>query len=79
MFFKKYTRKIILYNYKKRYIYKNVNNIVVNEFRYKKILDLIDLFEVAIRLKILFYNIVLLFRLLIDLKIKNDEKIFDNL
>ena len=78
MFFKKYTRKIVLYNYKKRHICKNVNSIVVNEFRYKKIFDLIKLFEIAIRLKILFYNIVLFFRLLIDLKIKNDKKIFDD-
>ena len=79
MFFKKYARKIALHNYKKRYICKNVNNIVVNELRYKKIFNLIKLFEVAIRLKILFYNIVLFFRLFIDLKIKNDKKISDDL
>ena len=79
MFFKKHARRIILHNYKKRHVYKNVNNIVISELRYKKILDLIKLFEVAIRSKILFYNIVLPFRLLIDLKIKNDKKFFDDL
>ena len=79
MFFKKHARKIILYNYKKRHICKNVNSIVVSEFRYKKIFDLIELFEIAVRSKILFYNIVLPFRLFIDLKIKNNEKTFNNL
>ena len=79
MFLKRYTRKIILHNYEKRHICKGVNSIVVNEFRYKKILNLIELFEVAIRLKILFYDIVLSFRLFIDLRIKNNEKTFDNL
>ena len=79
MFFKKHARKITLHNYKKRHICKNVNNIIVNEFRYKEIFDLIELFEVAIRLKILFYNIVLFFRLLIDLKIKNNKIFFNNL
>ena len=79
MFFKKYTRKIVLYNYKKRYICKNVDSIVINELRYKKNFNLIELLEVAIRSKILFYNIVLFFRLFIDLKIKNNKKTFDNL
>ena len=79
MFFKKHARKIVLHNYKKRHVCKNVDNIVVNEFRYKKIFDLIELFEIAVRSKILFYNIVLFFRLFIDLKIKNDKKNFDNL
>ena len=79
MFFKKHARRIALHNYKKRHVCKDVDSIVVNEFRYKKILDSIELFEVAIRSKILFYNIVLFFRLLIDLRMKNDEKIFDNL
>ena len=79
MFFKKYTRKIVLHNYEKQHVYKNVNSIVVNELCYKKIFDLIKLFEVAIRSKILFYNIVLLFRLFIDLKIKNNKKTFENL
>ena len=78
MFFKKHTRKIALHNYEKQHVCKNVNNIVVSEFRYKKIFDLIELFEIAIRSKILLYNIVLLFRLFIDLKIKNDKKIFNN-
>ena len=78
MFFERYTRKIALHNYKKRHVCKNVDNIVVNEFRHKKIFDSIKLFEITICLKILFYNIVLLFRLLIDLKIKSDEKIFDD-
>ena len=78
MFLKRYTRKIALYNYKKRHIYKNVDSIVVSEFRYKKIFDLVELFEVAIRSKILFYNIVLILRLLIDLKMKSGEEIFDN-
>ena len=79
MFFKKHARKIILHNYEKRYVYKNVDSIVVNELRYKKIFDSIELLEVAIRSKILFYNIVLLFRLFIDLKIKSDKKFFDDL
>ena len=78
MFFKKHTRKIALYNYKKQYICKNVDSIIVNELRYKKIFDLIDLLEVAICLKILFYNIVLFFRLFIDLKIESDKKIFND-
>ena len=78
MFFKKHARKIILHNYKRRYIYKDVDSIVISELRYKKNFNLIELFEVAIRSKILLYNIVLRFRLLIDLKIKSDEKIFNN-
>ena len=79
MFFKKHTRRIILHNYKKRHVCKNVNNIVVSELRYKKILDLVKLLEIAIRSKILLYNIVLSFRLFIDLKIKSDKIFFDNL
>ena len=78
MFFKKYTRKIALHNYEKRYIYKNVDSIIVNEFRYEKIFDLVELLEIAIRSKILFYNIVLFFRLFINLKIKRDKKFFNN-
>ena len=78
MFFKRYARKIALYNYKKQHICKSVNNIVVSELRYKKIFDLIKLFEVVVRSKILFYNIVLSFCLFIDLKIKNNKKIFDD-
>ena len=68
-----------MHNYEKQYVCKNVNNIVVSEFRYEKIFDLIELFEVVIRSKILLYNIVLSFRLFIDLKMKSDEKIFDDL
>ena len=79
MFFKKHARRIALHNYKKQHICKNVDSIVVNELRYEKIFDLIELFEVAVRSKILFYNIVLFFRLFIDLKMKNNKKIFDNL
>ena len=79
MFFKRHARRIALHNYKKRHVYKDVDSIVVNEFRYKKILNSIELFEIAIRSKILFHNTVLFFRLLINLKMKNDEKISDNL
>ena len=78
MFFKKYARRIVLYNYEKRHVCKDVDSIVVSEFRYEKIFDLVKLFEVTIRSKILFYNIVLFFYLFIDLRMKNDEKIFDN-
>ena len=78
MFFKKYAQRIILHNYKKQYICKDVDNIVINELRYEKIFNLIELFEVAIRSKILLYNIVLFFRLFIDLRMKNNEKIFDD-
>ena len=76
MFFKRHARKIALYSYKKQHVCKNVDSIVVSELRYEKIFDLIELFEVAIRSKILFYNIVLLFRLFIDLKIKSDKIFF---
>ena len=78
IFFKKHARRIVLYNYKKRYICKNVDNIVVSEFRYKKNFDLIKLFKVVIRSKILLYNIVLFFRLFIDLRIKSDENFFND-
>ena len=78
MFFKKHTRKITLYNYKKQHVCKNVDSIIVSEFRHKKIFNLIELFEIAIRSKILLYNIVLSLRLLIDLKIKNNKKTFND-
>ena len=78
MFFKKHTRRIALHNYKKQHVCKSVDSIVVSEFRYEKILDSIGLFEIAIRSKILFHNIVLSLRLFIDLKMKNDKKTFDN-
>ena len=79
MFFKKHAQRIALYNYKKQHTCKGVDSIVVNKLRHKKIFNSIELFEVAIRSKILFHNIVLPFRLFIDLKIKNDEKIFNDL
>ena len=79
MFLKKYTRKIALHNNKKRHICKNVDNIVVNELRYEKIFDLVELLEIAVRSKILFYNIVLSFRLFINLKMKNNKKTFNDL
>ena len=78
MFLKRYTRKIALHNYKRRHVYKGVDSIVVSELRYKEIFNLIELFEVAIRSKILLYSTVLSFRLFIDLKIKSDKKTFDD-
>ena len=52
--------------------------VIVNKFRYEKKCYSIVLFEININLKILFYNIVLTFNLIIDLKMKNCEQIFNN-
>ena len=79
MFFKKYARRIVLHNYKRRHVYRDVDSIVVSELRYEKFFNSVELLEVAIRSKILFYNIVLFFRLFIDLKMKSDEKTFNDL
>ena len=79
MFFKRYARRIVLHNYKKRHVCKGVDNIVVSELRYKKIFNSIKLFEIVVRSKILFYNIVLFFRLFIGLKMKNGGKTFGDL
>ena len=52
--------------------------VIVNKLRYKKKCYLVVLFEINISSKILFYNIVLTFSLVINLKMKSREQIFNN-
>ena len=73
--FETHTKKIILHNHEKRHINERIHNVVINKFRHKKMLHSIILFEIDVNTKILFYDIVLTFDLIIDLKMKNRKNI----
>ena len=68
------TKKIILYDHEKQYVNERIHNVVINKFRHKQILHSIVLFEIDVNTKILFYDIILTFDLIIDLKMKNRKK-----
>ncbi len=68
---KEYTQIIALVDEKEKHVYFEEYSVVVSEFDYRQLLDLIVLYIIAISTKMSFNILIDLFRLFISFKIKS--------